>query len=96
MAALEKTKKAAKLRPIKLTDRDDRIFRWIWLFDGVMSAEQIQALEFGSWHRTRLRLGYLYQHGYLNRPDRHTRGFAPDDLLANCKSAEKVAGSQGL
>ena len=96
MVTLEKTKKAAKLRPIKLTDRDDSIFRWIWLFDGVMSAEQIQRLEFGSWHRARLRLGYLYQHGYLNRPDRHTRAGLPQMIYwLTAKSAERVAGSQG-
>lgn len=63
----------ANLPPMQLTERDRRILEAVQAYDGILSESQIRTLFFGGRTAIQTRLMLLYQHGYLNRPNRRQR-----------------------
>lgn len=61
-----------KPKPIRLTDRDRRLFRSLADY-GVLSTEQVFRLHFSSIHRTRKRLRLLWRHRFIKRNVRLVR-----------------------
>ncbi len=61
-----------------LQERDVRILEAIYVFDGMMGAQQIKRMFFDTWRTARGRLSKLYKAGYLNRCDRMRRAALPD------------------
>jgi hypothetical protein len=58
---------------MQLTERDRRILEAVHAYDGGLNFSQIQRLFFSSKSQTEERLKLLYQHRYLNRPDKDQR-----------------------
>ena len=87
---------AASLPPMRLTDRDKRILETVHAYDGVMADEQIGRLFFTGTTQRRVRTMLLYQHGYLNRPNRRQRAALPHMIYwLGERGAEFVAGLHG-
>ncbi len=61
------------LPAMRLTDRDRHILEAVHAHEGLLSETQIRSLFFSGRSATQTRLMLLYQHGYLNRPDRRQR-----------------------
>ncbi|MCA0456139.1 MAG: replication-relaxation family protein [Chloroflexi bacterium] len=81
---------------MRLTDRDRRILEAVHAYDGMLSENQIRALFFTGRTATQVRLMLLYQHGYLNRPDRRQRAALPAMIYwLSEKGAALVAGLYG-
>jgi hypothetical protein len=62
---------------MRLTERDKRILEAIHAYDGMLTDDQIQALFFTGKTQMQGRTRLLFQHGYLNRPDRRQRASLP-------------------
>ncbi len=58
---------------MQLTERDKRILEAIHAYDGVLSFAQIRRLFFTGKSQVEQRLKFLYQHGYLARPNEEQR-----------------------
>jgi hypothetical protein len=87
----------AHLPPMRLTERDKRILETVHAYDGLLSDVQIQQLFFTGKSAMQVRLMLLYQHGYLNRPNRRQRAALPTMIYwLGEKGAEYVAGLQGV
>lgn len=86
----------SNLPPMRLTDRDRRILEAVHAYDGMLSEGQIRSLFFTGRTATQVRLMLLYQHGYLNRPDRRQRAALPAMVYwLSEKGATYVAGLYG-
>jgi len=86
----------SNLPPMQLTDRDRRILEAVHAYDGILSEGQIRSLFFTGRTATQVRLMLLYQHGYLNRPDRRQRAALPAMIYwLSEKGAAYVAGLYG-
>ena len=81
---------------MRLTQRDIRLLEAIHAYDGMLGFSQIMRLFFTGKSQTEHRLKLLYQHRYLNRPDRDQRRRIPEMIYWLDKSgAEIVASLQG-
>ncbi len=58
---------------MRLTERDKHILEAIHAHDGILSFPQIRRLFFTGKSQTEQRLKFLYQHGYLARPNEEQR-----------------------
>ena len=77
---------------MRLTERDIHILEAVHAYDGMLGFSQIQRLFFTGKSQTEQRLKLLYQHGYLNRPDRDQRRRMPEMIYwLDKKGAEIVA-----
>ena len=81
---------------MRLTERDQHVLEAIHAYDGMLGFSQIQRLFFTGKSQTEQRLKLLYQHRYLNRPDRDQRSRIPEMIYwLDNKGAEIVASLQG-
>ena len=64
--------------PMRLTERDKRIMEAIHAYDGMLGFSQIQRMFFTGKSQTEQRLKLLYQHRYVNRPNREQRRKIPE------------------
>lgn len=81
---------------MQLTDRDIRILKAVHAYDGVLADYQIQRLFFTGKSQMQHRTMLLFQHGYLNRPDRRQRAALPCLVYwLSKKGAAFVAGLSG-
>ncbi len=88
---------ANNLPPMRLTDRDKYILEAVHAYDGLLSDRQIQQLFFSGRTATQVRLMLLFQHGYLNRPNRKQRAALSSMVYwLGDKGAALVAGLEGL
>ena len=64
--------RASHPKPMRLTTRDEHILETIYTYDGILSLQQIDRLFFSGKGRSqpRTRMRTLYDHGYVNMPDR--------------------------
>ena len=86
-----------KPTPMRLTDRDKRIIEIIHAYDGMLGFSQIRRLFFTGKSQAEHRLKLLYQHKYLNRPDKTQRRRMPEMIYWIDKSgAEYVASLNGV
>ncbi len=86
----------ANVPPMRLTERDRRILETVHAYDGLLSEQQIRHLFFTGRTATQVRLMLLYQHGYLNRPDRRQRAALPAMIYwLSEKGAAYVASLNG-
>src|SRR5713226_7610452 len=90
-------RRAEKPKPMQFTKRDGRILEAIHAYDGMLGDYQIKRLGFFTGERQlRGRMGLLFQHGYVARPDRKRRA-ALDCVIywLDERGAEYVAGLYG-
>ena len=81
---------------MRLTERDVRILEAVHAYDGMLGFEQIRRLFFTGKSQTEHRLKLLYQHRYLNRPNKDQRRRLPAMIYWLDKNgAEIVASLQG-
>ncbi len=80
---------------MRLTERDKHILEAIHAFDGMLGFTQIQRLFFTGKAQTELRLMLLYQHQFVNRPNRKQRQRLPEMIYwLDRRGAEIVAAKQ--
>src|SRR5260221_2042599 len=60
-------------KPMRFTARDGRILEAIHAYDGTLADFQIKQLFFTGESQMRLRMRFLYQNGYVTRPDHKRR-----------------------
>jgi hypothetical protein len=89
-------RRAEQLSAMHLTERDKRILEAVHAYDGMLTDTQIQRLFFTGRSQMQLRTRLLFQHGYLQRPERRRRAMLPTLLywLGECGAAY-VAGLAG-
>jgi hypothetical protein len=81
---------------MRLTDRDRRIIEAVYSYDGILTDNQIRRLFRIGRTQAQLRLKLLYQHGYLNRPDRRRRWMLPFTVYwLGRGGAAYIAGLEG-
>jgi hypothetical protein len=81
---------------MRLTERDKRILEAIHAYDGMLAAPQIQRLFFTGKTQMETRARLLFQHGFLNRPDRRRRGTLPAMIYwLGERGAAWIAGLDG-
>lgn len=79
---------------MRLTERDVRILEAVHAFDGMLGFSQIKRMFFTGKSQAEHRLKLLYQHRYLNRPNRDQRRRVPEMIYWLDKlGAEIVASS---
>ncbi len=94
---LPKYGRASNPPAMRLTPRDRHILEAIHTYDGMLSFSQIQRLFFSGKSQAEERLKLLYQHGYLNRPDRQQRRRLSEMIYwLDHKGAEHVASLNGV
>ena len=82
---------------MRLTARDIRILEAIHAYDGMLGFSQIQRLFFSGKSQAERRLMLLYQHCYLNRPNKEERRKLPEMIYWLDKAgAEIVSSLQGV
>ena len=82
--------------PRKFTARDGRILEAIHAYDGMLADYQIKYLFFTGETQLRLRMRFLYQHGYVARPDYKRRASLNHMVYwLDTKGAAYVAGLAG-
>ena len=82
---------------MRLTARDRRILEAVHAFDGMLSFSQIRRLFFSGESQAEERLKLLYQHGYLNRPERDMRQRLPEMIYwLDRRGAELIASLNGV
>jgi Replication-relaxation len=82
---------------MRLTARDRRILEAVHAFDGMLSFSQIRRLFFSGESQAEERLKLLYQHGYLNRPERDLRQRLPEMIYwLDRRGAELIASLNGV
>src|SRR5258708_39545504 len=80
-------------KPMRFTARDGRILEAIHAYDGTLADYQIKHLFFTGESQLRLRMRFLYQSGYITRPDYKRRArLAHMVYWLVCKGAADVAG----
>ena len=81
---------------MRLTERDIRILEAVHAYDGMLGFQQIKRLFFTGKSQAEHRLKLLYQHRYLNRPDKDQRRRLPEMIYwLEKEGAETVASLQG-
>ncbi len=81
---------------MRLTERDIRILEAVHAYDGMLGFSQIQRLFFTGKSQAEHRLKLLYQHRYLNRPNRDQRRRLPEMIYwLDKQGAEIVASLKG-
>jgi hypothetical protein len=81
---------------IRLTERDKRILEAVHVYDGMLGFSQIKRLFFTGKSQAEHRLKLLYQHRYLNRPDKDQRRRLPEMIYwLDRQGAEIIASLQG-
>jgi hypothetical protein len=82
---------------MRLTQRDRHILEAIHAYDGMLGFSHIQRLFFTGKSQTEERLKLLYQHGFLQRPDRLQRMRLPEMIYwLDRPGAEYVASLMGV
>ena len=82
---------------MRLTERDKRILEAVHAYDGMMSFSQLRRLFFTGKSQAEQRLKLLFQHGYVQRPNRRKRYTLPEMIYwLDKKGAAYVAGVQGM
>ena len=79
---------------MRLTERDIHILEAVHAYDGMLGFSQIQRLFFTGKSQTEQRLKLLYQHGYLDRPDRDQRSRMPEMIYWLDKKGAEIVGSK--
>jgi hypothetical protein len=79
---------------MRLTKRDKRILEAIHAFDGMMGFSQIQRMFFTGVSQAKQRMMLLYQHGYVNRPNREQRRRTPEMIYWLDKNGAKVVAAK--
>jgi hypothetical protein len=82
---------------MRLTERDRHILEAIHAYDGMLSFSQIRRLFFSGKSQAEVRLMLLYQHKYLNRPERRQRLRLPEMIYwLDRRGAELVSSWSGM
>ena len=82
--------------PMRLTERDQHILEAIHAFDGMLGFSQIQRLFFTGKSQAEERLKLLYQHKYINRPNKDQRRHLPEMIYwLDRRGAELIASLTG-
>ena len=94
--SLPKYKRVSDPPPMRLTVRDRRILEAIHAYDGMLSFPQIRRIFFSGKSQAEQRMKLLYQHRYVNRPDRQERRRIPEMIYwLDKRGAEIVANLEG-
>jgi len=78
---------------MRLTKRDILILEAVHTYDGMLGFSQIQRLFFTGKSQAEQRLKLLYQHRYLNRPDRDQRSRMPEMIYWLDKQGAEIVAS---
>ena len=82
--------------PMWLMERDKRILEAIHAYDGMLGFSQIQRMFFSGKTQAEERMKLLYQHCYVNRPNREQRRRVPEMIYWLAKrGADVVSGLTG-
>jgi hypothetical protein len=82
---------------MQLTERDRCILETIHAYDGVLGLSQIRRLFFTGRSQTEERMKRLYQHRYVDRPDRRQRMRLPEMIYwLDRQGAELVSNLNGI
>jgi hypothetical protein len=81
---------------MRLTERDKQILEAIHAYDGMLGFSQIRRLFFNGKSQAEQRMKLLYQHRYVNRPNREQRLRMPEMIYwLDRRGAEIVASRSG-
>jgi hypothetical protein len=78
---------------MRLTERDRRILEAIHAYDGMLGFLHILRLFFSGRSQAEQRMKLLYQHRYVNRPNREERGRVPQMIYWLAKRGAEVVSS---
>ena len=82
--------------PMRVTERDKRILEAIHNYDGMLGFFQIKRMFFTGKSQTEQRMKLLYQHKYVNRPNKDLRRRLPEMIYwLDSRGAQIVASLQG-
>ena len=78
---------------MRLTERDKKIFEAIHAYDGMMGFSQIKRMFFTGESQAKERLKLLYQHKYLNLPNKEQRRRVPEMIYWLDKRGAEIVAS---
>ena len=90
---LPRYKRVSNPPPMRLTPRDQRILEAVHAYDGMLGFSQLQRLFFTGESQTKQRLKLLYQHRFLNRPNKEQRRRIPEMIYWLDKRGAKIVAS---
>jgi hypothetical protein len=94
---LPKYRRVGNPPPMRLTKRDKKILETIHAFDGMLGFPQIKKLFFTGTSQAKERMKLLYQHRYVNRPNRDERRRVPEMIYwLDKRGAEIVAAMNSV
>jgi len=79
---------------MRLTDRDKHILEAIHAYDGMLGFSQIKRLFFSGKSQAEQRLKLLYQHTYVNRPNKEYRRRLPEMIYWLDKRGAEIVASR--
>jgi hypothetical protein len=79
---------------IRLTERDKHILEAIYAYDGMLGFSQIRRMFFTGKSQVEQRMKLLYQHRYINRPNKEQRRRLPEMIYWLDKRGAEIVASR--